>query len=134
MKDEYIGNVVITEDVTYNGEAYSVTSIGKEAFSGCSAITGVENPNSVTSIGYATFKDCSNLKTIYISDPITSIGDYAFDNCKNISDIKIGSKRLIAVSENIFSSDIYSSACLYIPVGCKQLYVKRKPWSYFVIQ
>ena len=31
----YSGNVVIPESVTYNGNTYSVTSIGMSAFSGC---------------------------------------------------------------------------------------------------
>lgn len=32
---QYSGNVVIPESVTYNGNTYSVTSIGMSAFSGC---------------------------------------------------------------------------------------------------
>ena len=34
--ERYSGNVVIPESVTYNGKTYPVTSIGSNAFYGCS--------------------------------------------------------------------------------------------------
>ena len=38
---KYSGEVVIPESVEHEGAAYSVTSIGDEAFSGCSGLTSV---------------------------------------------------------------------------------------------
>ena len=49
-----------TELVVPNG----VTSIGYDAFYGCSGLTSITIPNSVTSISFEAFKGCSNL-TIY---------------------------------------------------------------------
>ena len=49
--DEYSGDVVIPETVTYNGITYSVTSLGDGCFSGCSSWTAITIPNSVTSLG-----------------------------------------------------------------------------------
>ena len=155
--NEYSGNVVIPESVTYNGSTYSVTSIDSYAFYNCSGLTSVVIPNSVTSIGEwaffgcsgltsieildgvtgigeEAFRGCCDLEYIYISSTIESIGDYAFAECNNIFDIKIGSKKAVAASENVFSSDAYNNACLYVPAGRKDFYAKTSPWSNFIIQ
>ena len=42
------GDVVIPSSVEHNNVTYSVTSIGNEAFNGCSGLTSVSIPNSVT--------------------------------------------------------------------------------------
>jgi hypothetical protein len=42
----------------------NVTSIGKEAFRGCSGINSIEIPNSVTTIGEQAFAGCGNIETI----------------------------------------------------------------------
>lgn len=74
------------------------------------------------------------METLYISNTIESIGDYAFAECNNILEIKIGSKKAITASENIFSSDAYNNACLYVPTGRKDFYAKTSPWSNFIIR
>ena len=64
----YSGDIVIPEQVIYNNDTYSVTSIGKYAFYGCSRLTSVTIGNSVTTIGDYAFYDCTSLKSVYISD------------------------------------------------------------------
>ncbi|MBO5466752.1 MAG: leucine-rich repeat domain-containing protein [Prevotella sp.] len=53
--NEYTGSVVIPESVTYGSKTYSVTSIGRSAFDGCSSLTSVTIPEGVTSIGAYAF-------------------------------------------------------------------------------
>ena len=64
--NEYSGDVVIPETVTYNGITYSVTSVGDDCFYNCSSLTSITIPNSVTSLGDCCFENCSNLTSIYM--------------------------------------------------------------------
>ncbi len=64
-----------------------MTSIGDEAFYGCSALTQVTIPDGVTSIGGAAFDNCSALTQVDIPNSVTSIGDYAFYNCSALTQV-----------------------------------------------
>ena len=123
-----------------NGELLTELSIPAEiaevkdyAFYNCNGVTNIDIVDGVKSIGNSAFYGCSDLETLYISNTIESIGDYAFAECNNIIDIKIGSKKAIAASKNIFSSDAYNNACLYVPTGRNFAYKKTAPWSNFYI-
>ena len=81
--DDYVPSslksVVITGD----------TSIGDDAFYGCTSLTSIEIPDSVTSIGNYAFFSCSSLTSIKIPDSVTSIGYYAFAYCSSLTSIEI---------------------------------------------
>ena len=62
----------------------SVTSIGNWAFYYCTSLTSITIPDSVTSIEYWAFKDCSLLTSITIPDSVTSIGAGAFAGCSSL--------------------------------------------------
>ena len=75
-----ITSIEIPTTVQHNDTSYNVTSIGEEAFYGCSGLTSVTIPNSVTSIGDYAFYGCSGVTSITIPNSVTSIGDKAFSN------------------------------------------------------
>jgi len=56
-----------------------VTSIGDNAFYGCTAMNKISLPNSLISIGIGAFCWCSNLKTIFLSRNVKKLSGYAFD-------------------------------------------------------
>ena len=68
----------------------SVTSIGDNAFYGCTGLTTVTIPNSVTSIGSSAFARCSSLTSVTIGNSVTSIGEYAFLCCTDLTSVTIG--------------------------------------------
>ena len=112
FSDDYSGDVIIPESITYNGITYSVTgivgytftncnnlqsvtipssmtAIGNDAFNTCRSIKSVTIPNSVTSIGDWAFIDCNSLTSITIPNSVTTIGDHAFTRCSSLASIKI---------------------------------------------
>ena len=92
----FLNDTEITDLVIPNG----VTSIGVDAFSGCSGLTSVTIPNSVTNIGSA-FIGCSGLTSISVS-----AGNTAYDSrngCNAI--IQTSGKSLVAGCQNTVIPD-----------------------------
>ena len=59
-----------------------VTSIGDNAFSGCSGLTSLWLPDGyLKSIGSSAFSGCSGLTSLTIPNNVTSIGEGAFSYC-----------------------------------------------------
>ncbi len=82
----------------------SVTSIGNQAFLGCSNLTSVTfTPTStLTSIGDDAFYDCG-FTSIIIPNSVTSIGDGAFFSCSNLTTVTIGNS-VGSIGEEVFQS------------------------------
>ena len=66
-----------------------VTTIGDNAFDGCSTITSITLPQNVTTLGTNAFKNCTSLQSINIPEMITSISNYAFSFCGSLQSITL---------------------------------------------
>ena len=86
-KSEISGDIVIPSTV----DGKTVTSIGTDAFSDCSALTSITLPSTLTSIGTRAFCRCKNLTSITIPSSVTSIGFAAFNGCSKLTSIEIPS-------------------------------------------
>ena len=94
--DAFYGCSRLTSITIPNG----VTSIGMQAFDGCGSLTSITIPDSVTSIGWSAFGSCSSLTSVTIPDRVTSIGGNVFDGCKKLKQINVDTANTVYSSEN----------------------------------
>ena len=80
-----------------------VTSIGNDAFSGCSRLTSITIPESVTTIKSYTFSNCTNLTSITIPNKVAFIGQGAFQACTNLTSITIP-ESVTSIGTNAFQN------------------------------
>ena len=114
---KYSGSITIPATVTYDGVAYSVTSIGEWAFYYCTSLTAITIPEGVTSIGGEAFAGCSSLTAITIPEnsQLTSIGEGAFYYCSSLTAITIP-ESVTSIGEGAFSG-CSSLTAITIPEG-----------------
>ncbi|MBR6032119.1 MAG: leucine-rich repeat protein [Bacteroidaceae bacterium] len=100
--------VNIPSELSYEGQEYTVNSIGSYVFHSNAALTSVTIPSSISYIGDATFYGCSNLKEFCCqADDVPVTGSWVFDNTP------------------------IASATLHVPAGSIEEYKATSPWSGF---
>ena len=111
----------------------SVTSIGNEAFYGCTGLTELTIPNSVTSIGSSAFEDCTGLTEVTIGNGVTSINVWAFQHCSSLTSVTSLIEKPFAISTSTYNEvfDKTANLTLYVPVGTKEKYLQTAGWSYY---
>ncbi len=101
--NSYSGNVTIPEKVSYNGNTYSVTTIGKSAFRNSTGLTSVTMSNNITNIEDYAFRGCSGLKSITIPGSVRNLGEESFRGCSGLTSVTI-SDGVMYVSYGTFMS------------------------------
>ncbi len=103
VSDKSISHFEIPETVSYNGNTYTITTIGAGSFQNCANLTSVTLPNSITTIEDAAFLSCSSLQNITLPSNITSIGNFAFLNCNSLTSITLPNS-ITSIGNNAFQN------------------------------
>ena len=86
------GHLTIPESVTFRGLSFPVTSIGNEAFSGCSGLTSVVwNAKNCSDFSYDSnpFKGLTNIKTFEVGSEVERIPAYLCDGLTGLTSVTI---------------------------------------------
>ena len=152
--EKYAGAISIPSQVYYDGNNYTVISIGSSAFEGCTDMTSVTIPSSVTTIGDAAFyyctgliivdipngvktigegafSKCEGLTLVTIPGSVTSIGKNAFFQCYGLTQITSWIENPFAIDDGVFPTSVYNNTPLLVPSGRKSAYRNTAGWKRF---
>ena len=114
-----------------------ITTIGHDAFSGCSTLTEITIPVNVKKIGESAFYGCSALTQVNLPANLTAIGYYTFGGCNALKKITslIPGDRLEEIECDIynytFDDETFNNCVLVVPSGERDTYNNTYGWSRF---
>ena len=97
------GELVIPATVEIEESIYNVTTIGDNAFKGCTGITSLTfgETSNVTTIGTSAFSGCKTLASVVFPNTLTTIGENAFYNCNALENVTFPSS-VTTISKQAF--------------------------------
>ena len=107
--------------------------LGVEAFANCTSLPNV-TIRSITSVGKQAFQGCTGLQWVSLSDKTTSLGENSFDGCTGIKYVKSYAEFPPEGLVN-FPESVVSTGTLYVPNNSISYYATSPTWeNWFKIQ
>jgi hypothetical protein len=94
-------SITVSETVGYDGNNYTVTALGDDAFNFFQDTRTITLPNTITTIGARAFASCYYLTSVNIPDGLTSIGVGAFSDCQSLRSCELPSA-ITEIPESLF--------------------------------
>ena len=81
-----------------------ITSIGTDAFNGCSSLSRIVIPSGVTTIGASAFSSCTGMEEVVFETPaqVATIGESAFRGCSSLESFSFPHK-VTAIADMTFT-------------------------------
>ncbi|MDO4502894.1 MAG: leucine-rich repeat domain-containing protein [Coriobacteriia bacterium] len=87
-----------------------VTSVGSNAFKGCTALKTVSLGSSLKTVGSSAFAGCTSLAKFTAGSKLTTVGTSAFSGCKKLATVSLGSAVKTVGSKAFYGCAALSSA------------------------
>lgn len=101
--------------------------LGVASFKNCTSLPYVE-VKSISSVGKEAFMGCTGLKWISLSDKTTSLGENSFAGCSNIAYVKSYATTAPEGLVN-FPSEVVTNGTLFVPEGYEDDYTYSATWE-----
>jgi len=85
----YSGDIVIPEQITYNGRTYTVTSVGEGAFAGCDSLASVQLPSTMRALSACAFLGCTNLRQVSFPATLQAVNACTFMGCTSLQQVAL---------------------------------------------
>ena len=99
----YEGDIVVLDEVVYEGVTYKVTGVSQWAFGNNSRITSVTLGNNVKTLDEKSFYQSRNMKKVVLGKSVEKIMAYAFDSCDKLTGMQLP-ESLVEIGECAFSA------------------------------
>lgn len=131
-ENNYHGDVVIPNFVTYFDILFRVTDIDANAFDGCYELNSVVIGDAVETIGKEAFQGCTGLTSVTIGSGVANIGERAFNYCNALQSVTcLGTEPPVMANSNCFSSAAYRKATLKVHRNYIDTYTASDYWYMF---
>ncbi|MBO4443245.1 MAG: leucine-rich repeat protein [Bacteroidaceae bacterium] len=108
----------------------NVTSLGWDAFDGCSSLTSATIGEGITELQGYTFRNCESLEEVKLPRGLRSLGYSEFYNCSSLSRVYCYEETPPSLSSSAFTN-LPEGAKLYVPYGCKSDFENSAWINYF---